>query len=182
MNMTKFLSFKKEYVPYTLAILFGLLMSAMAANAATTISTNVNTAGTLTVTLTSTLTGAVTMSSTLAVTGTTTATGGVIIGSSGTAMNKVLSGTCPLLANFSMAATSTRNVPCAASEEIGGERVLIQLSSTTVSSWGSVIVVGATASTTAGQIDVTLLNLTGAAIVPTATPYFGSSTQYWIVR
>ena len=63
MNMSKFLSNKKEYLSYGAVLLFGLLISAMAASAATTISTNISTGGTLTVT------GAVNASSTLATSG-----------------------------------------------------------------------------------------------------------------
>src|SRR3989344_5254606 len=43
--MSKILSFKREYVSYGAVLLFGLLLSALAANAATTISSAVLTAG-----------------------------------------------------------------------------------------------------------------------------------------
>ena len=48
--MSKILSNKKEYISYGVAVLLGLTMSALAASASTTISTNIVTAGTLTVT------------------------------------------------------------------------------------------------------------------------------------
>jgi hypothetical protein len=47
--MTRFLSLKKEYVSYALVLLCGLLLSAMAAKASTTISTNIATGGNITV-------------------------------------------------------------------------------------------------------------------------------------
>ena len=56
-------------VSVTLAVVLSVLFVTGLVNAATTISTNISTAGTLTVDTTSTLTGAVTMGSTLAVTG-----------------------------------------------------------------------------------------------------------------
>ena len=45
MNMSKFLSSKKEFVSYGAVLLLGLFMSALAASAATTISTNIVTGG-----------------------------------------------------------------------------------------------------------------------------------------
>jgi len=74
--MLKNLSFKKEYVSYGAVLLVGLFLSAMAASASTTISTNVNTGGTLTVTGASTLTGAVNASSTIAASGNMTVVAG----------------------------------------------------------------------------------------------------------
>lgn len=80
--MSKILSFRKEYVSYVAVLLFGLLVSAMAANAASTISTNISTGGTLAVTGASTLTGAVAVtgainaSSTLATSGNMTVVAG----------------------------------------------------------------------------------------------------------
>lgn len=43
--MSKILTFKKEYISYVFVVFVGLLMSALAANASTTISTNVVTGG-----------------------------------------------------------------------------------------------------------------------------------------
>src|SRR3989344_75172 len=68
--MTRFLSSKKDHVAYALVLLVGLFMSGLAANAASTISTNISTGGTLSVT------GAVTASSTLATSGNITVVAG----------------------------------------------------------------------------------------------------------
>ena len=64
--MLKTIFFRKEFVFYVSLFLFGILMSAMAASASSTISTNISTDGALSVTGASTLTGAVNASSTLA--------------------------------------------------------------------------------------------------------------------
>ena len=48
--MSKFLSNKKEYISYGSVLIIGLLMSALAVSASTTISTSITTGGTLNVT------------------------------------------------------------------------------------------------------------------------------------
>jgi len=75
-NMLKTIFFRKEFVFYVSLFLFGILMSAMAASASSTISTNISTDGTLTVTGASALTGAVNASSTLATSGNMTVVAG----------------------------------------------------------------------------------------------------------
>lgn len=144
--MTRFLSLKKEYISYVVVLLFGLVLSAVAANAATTISTNINTAGTLTVTGASTLTGAVYASSTLqaatmiaytslgvassspyvalGVTGTTTSSAGVVIGSGGSGITQLLFGTCSV--NLpAISATTTGVANCTATGVTTGDRVFV---------------------------------------------------------
>src|SRR3989344_3972634 len=66
-------SILRKNLSYVLVLAFGLLISAMAANASSTISTNISTGGTLTVT------GAVYATSTLDVTGNLTAYGDVTV-------------------------------------------------------------------------------------------------------
>ena len=99
--MSKILSFKKEYISYVFVILAGLLMSALAANAASTVALSISTGAHLYASSTLTVGGAINASSTLATSdnitvvagygldtagggllnlGTTTATG-VVIGS-----------------------------------------------------------------------------------------------------
>lgn len=105
------------------------------------------------------------------------------MGSSGTAISKVLTGTCTLLANFSIAATSTRDVDCAVTGVVEGDKVFLSLSTTTGNGIASQYsIVGTHASTTSGFVTAKLLNLTGTAATPAATANFGSSTQYYIVR
>lgn len=102
-------------------------------------------------------------------------------GTNGSRVGPIISTTCTLLANFSIAATTTRNVPCAVTGVVSGDAVTIELSTTTPS-WGAFVVVGAQASTTSGQIDVTIANYSGAAIVPTSIQYFGSTTNVTVLH
>jgi hypothetical protein len=114
--------------------------------------------------------------------GTTEAqTGKLTVGTSGTAFGPAFTGTCTLIANYSIAATSTGNVDCSVTGVVSGDKVFVSLpASTTIAS--QYAVKGVSASTTSGFITVSLLNLTGTAAVPATTNGFGSSTQYWIVR
>lgn len=93
---------------------------------------------------------------------------------------KILSGTCTILANTSIAATSTANFDCAITGVTPGDIVTVasQASSTLASQF---VIKGVTASSTAGFVTFSMLNLTGAAAVPAATVGVGSSTQYQIV-
>lgn len=196
--MTKFLSLKKEYIGYGAVLLFGLLMSVMAANAASTISTNISTGGTLTVDTTSTLTGAVTMSASATV-GTTFAVSGAStlasttattfkIGQSGTATTLALNGTCALLgANLAVAATTTQAFDCTVAAAVAGDRVFVSLATTTPTTNEGWKLHGANASSTSGYITILLTNLTGGTVSPAAGGNAGanswaSTTQYWIVR
>ncbi|MCR4334249.1 MAG: hypothetical protein NUV47_00765 [Patescibacteria group bacterium] len=178
--MKKFLS-NAKFSTVVLSVVVGVLLVTASLSAATTISTNITTAGTLSVT------GATTLSSTLAVAGATTHSSTVAIGSSGTALTQVLKGTCTLKADQSIIATSTGSAWCAISNVTSGDIVFITLATTTTSGVGGIgaqfIVQGAQASTTAtGIVDVTLLNLTGADRIPSSVLTFGSSTNYLIIR
>ncbi|MFA6095409.1 MAG: hypothetical protein WC767_01040 [Candidatus Paceibacterota bacterium] len=112
----------------------------------------------------------------------TVGSSGITVGSSGTAITQVLKGTCTLLANVSIAATSTGFADCAVTGVQSGDNVFVSLSTTTTAIGNNWVVAGTKASTTAGFISVKLLNLTGTTAVPAATSGFGSSTSYLIVR
>jgi hypothetical protein len=102
------------------------------------------------------------------------------IGAKGTKLTLVGSGTCSLVSNSSIAATSTGTGTCVTTGSIAGDQVVISLATTTTkiaAQWALVGTVATTDSTT-----VRLLNLTGTAAVPSATNGLGSSTQYAIYR
>lgn len=99
----------------------------------------------------------------------------------GTKLTFVKTGTCTLLSNFSIAATSTRSVDCAISGVRSGDLVDLVLAPSTALAQQYVIK-SSSASTTAGYASAQLINLTGGAAVPSATSGFGSSTVYKIYR
>ncbi len=113
--------------------------------------------------------------------------GGVQVGGAGTKYSLVKSGTCTLLADSSIPATSTRAVDCAipASGSFNGirsgdiVRLNLQASTTLASQY---IIKSSQASSTNGYASALLVNLTGGAAVPSATNGFGSSTVYQIFR
>ena len=82
-NMSKF-TLKKEYISYASVTLFGLLMSALAVSAASTISTNISTAGTLTLTTSTALNSILSTNGSGVVVGTSTPTFGNLIATSTT--------------------------------------------------------------------------------------------------
>lgn len=107
--------------------------------------------------------------------------GTMTIGTSGSALSVVAKGTCSILANASVAATSTKNFDCAFSGVRAGDIVMAHLSaSSTLAS--QYVVKGYVASSTDGYITFSVLNLTGAAAIPAATNGFGSSTEIVILR
>ncbi|MEK9184843.1 MAG: hypothetical protein AAB866_01605 [Patescibacteria group bacterium] len=182
--MKKFLS-NTKFSTAVLSVVVGVLVVTASLSAATTISTNITTAGTLSVTQGATL------SSTLDVTGNTTLASTTAttfkVGQLGTSNTQVLKGTCTLKADQSIVATSTGSAWCAISNVTSGDVVFITLATTTTSGVGGItsqfIVRGAQASTTAsGIVDVTLLNLTGADRIPSSVLGFGSTTNYLIIR
>lgn len=109
---------------------------------------------------------------------------GIVVGSntfSPSNLSLVKAGTCSILANASVAATSTANFDCAFTGVRSGDVVVVtQVSSSTVAS--QYVIKGANASSTADFITFSVLNLTGAAATPAATNGFGSSTQVLIFR
>ena len=113
--------------------------------------------------------------------GATTFAGSLAIGSTGSALTLVKKGTCTILANSSIAATSTANADCAFTGVLSGDVVMAHLAaSTTLAS--QYVIKGYNASTTAGFVTFSILNLTGGAAVPGATVGFGSSTEVEIFR
>lgn len=113
------------------------------------------------------------------------ANGTLQIGSSGSSFSQVLSGTCTLTANFAITASTTRNVACAITGVLTGDKVFISLPATTSAASSKFVVTGVTASTTAGQVDISLTNTNIDGLgntIPAATNGFGSSTQYLILR
>lgn len=93
----------------------------------------------------------------------------------------VKAGTCTILADASVAATSTKNFDCAFTGARSGDIVVaaLQASSTLASQY---VIKGVTASSTADYLTFSILNLTGGAAVPAATNGFGSSTQVELFR
>lgn len=181
--------FSRGPVSVTLAVVLSVLFVTGVVGAATTISTNINTAGTLTVTGASTLTGNVSAAGTLAVTGVSTLTGtsthtaGAIVGSSGTAINQIIKGTCDLLGmNASHAASTTKAYNCAVTGVLSGDLVFAQLgTSTPFTGPNQWIIVGAVASSTAGYIDVLIWHGGDIPVAPSISGV-GSSTRYLIIR
>lgn len=122
-------------------------------------------------------TGAVTTSGGVNNTGTFTQ------GSSGTAITQIIATTCTILANSSIAATSTGSADCAVTGVQAGDKVVdVTLATTTPVTNLGIQIVGANASSTAGWVTFKLLNLTGAAVTPGSQANFGSSTQVLIIR
>ena len=158
-----------------------------------------------------TSTGAVTIGSgAVTISGATTHSSTVAIGSSGTALTQVLSGTCnQVFGNQTMAATSSVSAQCAVTGMVSGDKVFVTFpasASTTNATRtnGGWAFKGASVSTTDGYIIFTWENKVGKAseipqcssagnTCPTtwvsgllsaagASIGLGSSTQYWIVR
>ena len=98
----------------------------------------------------------------------------------GSAVTQILKGTCSLVSNTSIAATSTGTGTCAISGLVAGDKVFVSLATTTTKMAAQWAIIGTVAGTDSAT--VRLLNLTGTAAVPSATNGLGSSTQYWVVR
>lgn len=94
--------------------------------------------------------------------------------------SSIIHGTCSLVSDSSIAATSTGTGTCAAVGAQAGDQVFVSLATTTTKIAAQWALVGTVAGS--NTVTVRLLNLTGTAAVPSATNGFGSSTQYWIVR
>lgn len=92
----------------------------------------------------------------------------------------ISAGTCSLVSDSSIAATTTGTGTCATTGSLSGDIVLVSLSTTTTKMAAQYSVVGTVAAT--DSTTVRLLNLTGANAVPSATNAFGSSTQYQVFR
>jgi hypothetical protein len=117
----------------------------------------------------------------------TESTDGLKVGpaSSATLNTKIISGTCTLTSYAAISATSTQLHNCAITGVVtSGDRILVELPGGTAlqgpGGFGSLVVAGATASSTAGNISVGILNLTGAAT--TSYPLASTSVPYFIFR
>lgn len=109
---------------------------------------------------------------------------GLLIGDRfGTELKAFNSGTCNLLGmDASAAATSTTSYDCAVTGVLSTDKVEVDLgTSSPAVLYGGWPVMNAYASTTNGFITVRVMNLTGAAVVP-STRQVGSSTEYRIYR
>lgn len=101
--------------------------------------------------------------------------------SSPNTINNFLVGSCALISDVSVAASTTVPVDCAVTGVVPGDIVVAQLATTTASGLNQVwSISGAKASTTAGFI-TTLLRNNGAAAVPSVIGV-GSTTSYIIIR
>lgn len=115
---------------------------------------------------------------------------GLQAGARGTPLSLYASGNCTLQANASIAATSSAKVSCtgvtlwngATYTGAVGDIVDLQLAASTTLATQYVIKSAAASTTANGSIEVVLLNLTGGAATPAATPGFGSTTQFQIFR
>lgn len=105
---------------------------------------------------------------------------GFTLGSGATTLTNLKSGTCTLVSDSSIAATSTGTGTCAITGVAAGDEVFISLATTTTNMNSQYAVVGTVATT--DSVTVRLLNLTGAAAVPGSVSGLGSSTQYWVSR
>lgn len=99
----------------------------------------------------------------------------------GTAISKILTGTCNLIGGSSdtIAASGKKSAYCAVAGVVAGDKVFANLATSTDPNVGSVVVLGSSASSTSGYIEVTLLN---ASTTATQVTRFGTSTQYLIIR
>lgn len=105
---------------------------------------------------------------------------GAAIGGRATVLKKVYTGTCTLVSNSSITATSTGTGTCATPGTIAGDQVFISLATTTTKQSANFIPLGTVAGT--DSTTVRLFNLTGGNLVPASVNGFGSSTQYTVYR
>lgn len=105
---------------------------------------------------------------------------GITIGlptSSPTNVSKVLVGTGAIIGNKSQTASTTSAYDIAVTGVVSGDIVFVQSATSTAAAL-PFIITGASASTTAGYITLTVFNLGPAAAVPNA---IASSTQYEVI-
>lgn len=114
-------------------------------------------------------------------------TDGLIVGTSGSGISQLISGTCNLISYTpTLSATSSLVYGCAATGVQSTDRVFVTApkSNTGVGAVGltigGIVIRGASASTTSGFIEVELANFTGAAT--SSFPNATTSIQYWAVR
>jgi len=134
--------------------------------------------------------------------GAVTHSGAMTIGSSGTAMTRVNTGTCYILAySATIAASTTATVTCQGTAAIwnlnqvlattltgvaNGDFVLAQLSTTTArvasSVFGGLVIEGASASSTAGYITLRVYNNTGATFTWPLTGNATGTVSYIVTK
>lgn len=102
------------------------------------------------------------------------------VGDDGDELTLVAAGTCSLVSNSSIAATSTGTGTCAATGARSGDVVTVSLATTTTNINSQFVLAGTVAGT--DSVTVRLVNLTGTARTPASVSGFGSSTQYQIFR
>ena len=90
-------------------------------------------------------------------------TNGLYIGNSGTLVQQINKGTCTLTGTTTLATSTAVKMSCAATSVKSGDVVMIQPSSAITVGWE---VIGASASTTAGIIDVIIHNESATTTIP----------------
>lgn len=172
-------NFYKDRKSLTLlfSVVASFLLVTVVTFAATTISTNISTAGNLTVSGSSTLTGEVGVASTspyvaLGITGTTTSSAGMVIGGGGSAITQMRFGTCAFDPASITASTSVSTNCTSATGVTTNDKVFV----TPVSLENGLVMISAS-STGAGIIQVTILNTgqtfpNGAAVNPAPQSWY----------
>lgn len=102
-------------------------------------------------------------------------------GTRGTVLKLMKTGTCTLLGDFSITASTTASVDCAITGIRSGDLLDVNLAATT-SLAAQFLVKSSQASTTSGYGSVQLYNATGGNKTPSSVVGFGSSTVYRLWR
>ena len=102
---------------------------------------------------------------------------GLYVGASGDLLANAVHGTCSITGLTTVATSSISKGTCVTGESVTyGDVVLLQAASS--SPWGW-FVVGGSASTTVGTIDVAVYNNSATTTPPAA---FKANLQYWVIR
>lgn len=105
------------------------------------------------------------------------------LGSSGTEQVNQIVTTCNPTANTSIAATSTGYIFCTGVTGVtSSDYVFASFATSTTGIGNNWAIVGSMASTTAGAVDIKIMNLTGGAVVPSVSGTFASSTRLFIAH
>lgn len=107
--------------------------------------------------------------------------GGLLVGTNGTSISKMINGSGALIYSDSqVSASTTKAFDIAVTGVVPGDNVSVQLSTTTVPAFGAWVLTGASASSTSGYITVQIANFTGAtANLPRQ---IASSTYYKVTN
>lgn len=105
--------------------------------------------------------------------------GGIVVGQTGSYISKVIQGTCNLtgIGSDTISGANYRKANCSAPGVVSGDKVQIALPYV---SGSMVVLVGATASTTSGNITVQLYN--ASSTVASQVTAVGTSTLYFVTR